>query len=84
MAMAPFQIRIHDDVLNRLDSLISYVDEETDVGRSKNEVTRSDVARIALDMGIDMLERRQTETKVRRAGMDRARGAEGRGDVRRS
>lgn len=78
MAMSPFQIRIHDDVLDRLDELISYIRDETDVGRAKSEVTRSDVARIALDTGIDLMERRKAEAGARRSGMERARATDGR------
>ena len=74
-AMQPFQIRVQDDTLTRLDDLISYITSETELGRSKSAVTRSDVARIALDTGVDFLERRHQEVKARQAGMERAKSS---------
>lgn len=71
--MSPFQIRVHDDTLTRLDSLIVYVETETDIGTTKGHVTRSDTARLALDVGINIMEHRAQEAAVKRIGMERSK-----------
>lgn len=73
MPLSPVQIRVHDDALERLDKLVSYVETETEVGTTKGRVTRSDAVRLALDIGIEVLERRAQETAVKRIGMERSR-----------
>mgnify|MGYP001569832143 CR=1 FL=1 len=52
-------IRIPADVLGRLNDLIPWMEESTEIGRIKPSITRSDVLRQALDVGVDVLENRQ-------------------------
>jgi len=64
--MNSIQVRVQKEVCERLDGLIPYIADETDLGVSKGEVTRSDAIRLALDTGIDTLERRAMEMAARR------------------
>lgn len=56
--MIQHAVRIPRDLVDRLERLVDYVADSTEVGRIKPRVTRSDVIRHALDLGTEVLEHR--------------------------
>lgn len=57
-------IRIPEDLLGRMDELVPWMTESTEIGRVKPSITRSDVLRHALDLGLDVLDARRAMTAV--------------------
>ena len=57
-------LRVPADLLPRLDALVSYVEESTEIGRVKPAITQADVIRHALDLGIEILENRATMAEL--------------------
>jgi hypothetical protein len=59
---APFTMRLHPDVLRRLDDLIPMVAADGDTATILGGVNRSSVVRLALVEGVRLLEKRYGKT----------------------
>lgn len=57
-------IRVHEGVVERLDGFVPWMTTSTEVGRIKPGITRSDVLRHALDLGLDMLDNRRAMSEL--------------------
>ena len=62
--VTPITLRLPGDVLPRLDALIPYVEDSTEMGRVKPTITRADVLRLVLDLGIDVVENRASMAEM--------------------
>lgn len=67
-------LRISDGTRDRVDALLPWVSANADAGAMRNHVTRSDVARLALERGLRVLEQesRSQRDAEREAAVDAA------------